>query len=147
MPLLAELRQQHLVGADEHVDGAVADLEGGDVRQEVVADEEAQEDEVVDHALEVVAGGGEQLLVLHPHGLHRPHERGVDEAAHERALEVVDHPDTLERRGEDERRRKLARGALLTRVLEEILRAERKADAQQRRAPADVLYDALHDAA
>ena len=33
------------------------DLQGGDVRQEVVADEEAQEDEVVDHALEVVAAG------------------------------------------------------------------------------------------
>ena len=36
------------------MDGAVADLDGGQVRQEVIAHEEAHEDEVVDDLLEVI---------------------------------------------------------------------------------------------
>mmetsp|Transcript_25992 Transcript_25992/g.77430 ORF Transcript_25992/g.77430 Transcript_25992/m.77430 type:complete len:692 (+) Transcript_25992:87-2162(+) len=61
----AKLRHQPLVREDQHVDRAVADLEGGDVRQEVVADEEAEKDKIVDHALEVKAArhGAKQVLV------------------------------------------------------------------------------------
>ena len=36
------------------MDGAVADLDRGQVRQEVIAHEEAHEDEVVDDLLEVI---------------------------------------------------------------------------------------------
>ena len=41
--------QQLLIREDEHIDRAVADLERGDMRKEVVAHEEAEEDEIVNH--------------------------------------------------------------------------------------------------
>ncbi len=46
-----------LVEVDQPVDGPLADLERRQVRQEVVADEEAHEDPVVDGALQVVREG------------------------------------------------------------------------------------------
>ena len=41
--------QQLLIREDEHIDRPVAYLERGDVRQEVVAHEKAEEDEIVNH--------------------------------------------------------------------------------------------------
>jgi hypothetical protein len=49
----AEGGQQRLVRVDEHIDRAVADFERRDMWKEVVPHKEAEEDEIVDDALEV----------------------------------------------------------------------------------------------
>ena len=59
--------QQLLVREDEHVDRAVAYLERGNVRQEVVTHEEAKEDEVVDHLKS--AAHRRERAILQPGGL------------------------------------------------------------------------------
>ena len=45
------------VESDQTVDGVFPDFEAGQMRQEIVSDEEAHEDPVVDGALEVVREG------------------------------------------------------------------------------------------
>lgn len=52
-----------LVDLQEHVDASLSDGQAGHVREEVVAHEETQEDEVIDDPLEVVTEGNS-----------RPHE-------------------------------------------------------------------------
>lgn len=46
-----------LVDLQQHVDTALSDGQAGHVRQEIVAHEEAEEHEVIDDPLEVVAEG------------------------------------------------------------------------------------------
>ena len=46
-----QLGQHASIDAHQQLDRALADLQGGKVRQEVVADEEAEEDKIVDDTL------------------------------------------------------------------------------------------------
>lgn len=56
--------QQRLVEVEEEVQSALADVQAGQVRQEVVAHQEAEEDDVVDHVLEVVGEADQSLQAL-----------------------------------------------------------------------------------
>lgn len=51
--IVTEARQQILVDEDDRVDGTLTNAQTGQMRQEIVADEEAEENEVINDALEV----------------------------------------------------------------------------------------------
>lgn len=52
--VVAQLRKQVLVNHDDSIEGTFSDLERGQVRQEIVTDQETKEDEVVNDTLEVI---------------------------------------------------------------------------------------------
>ena len=64
-------RQQLFVKHHEQVDGALADLQRGHVRQKVVAHEEAHEHKVVEQALLVQLERQRCLWTSHPGGVRR----------------------------------------------------------------------------